>query len=62
MRKACGSLGVFVRAQGRWSDDERNGEGPAARAVRNLEEQVAAAAEKATTGSVDMPTEERRKQ
>lgn len=46
--------------QGRWSDDdERNGEGPAARAVRNLEQQVADAAERATTGSIDMPTDER---
>ncbi|CAK0783736.1 hypothetical protein CVIRNUC_006935 [Coccomyxa viridis] len=47
---------------GRWSEDERNSEGPAARAVRNLEQQVAAAAEKATTGSVDMPQDERRRE
>ena len=61
----AGGYGSFwqsncVCMQGRWSDDERNGEGPAARAVRNLEQQVAAAEEKATTGSVDMPTDERR--
>ena len=48
--------------QGRWSEDERSSEGPAARAVRNLEQQVAAAAEKATTGSVDMPQDERRRE
>ena len=31
------------------------GEGPAARALRTLEQQVARAAEEATTGSVDEP-------
>ena len=51
-----------ITPQGRWSEDERNSEGPAARAVRNLEQQVAAAAEKATTGSVDMPQDERRRE
>lgn len=33
--------------------DESEKEGPAARAVRTLEQQVAAAAEEATTGSIE---------
>ncbi len=41
-------------AQAFWDRrDDADGEGPAARAVRTLEQQVAAAAEEATTGSVE---------
>jgi hypothetical protein len=43
-----------MRAQASWgAADDGEREGPAARAVRSLEQQVAAAAEEATTGSVE---------
>ena len=39
--------------QVQWESDDDEREGPAARAVRTLEQQVAAAAEEATTGSIE---------
>ncbi len=46
-----------AQQQTSWEDER---EGPAARAVRTLEQQVAAAAEEATTGSVEnVPGEQR---
>ncbi|KAK9908964.1 hypothetical protein WJX75_005261 [Coccomyxa subellipsoidea] len=39
--------------QAQWESDDGEREGPAARAVRTLEQQVAAAAEEATTGSIE---------
>ena len=46
-------LHALAWAQAFWDRQGDADEGPAARAVRNLEQQVAAAAEEATTGSVE---------
>lgn len=51
-------LDVQVEWDSEDGDDGSRREGPAARAVRTLEQQVAAAAEEATTGSIEEGLEE----
>lgn len=47
--------GAQTRLQAAWEGGEAEGEGPAARALRTLQQQVARAAEEATAGNLDEP-------